>query len=318
VPFPRTSYTSTKYNDFKKRSIFRGIANLSRSEATPRKKKLMEIIEKKEDHVRKLKKKCKDHAHSIKALSNLADSNVVTSLFKDMPSSTADFLLSQIRCAKRHPKGRRWTMDEKVVALALYKRSPKCYNLLKKIVAMPSRKTVLALLQNVPFHVGINEHLFKHMFDNLPQEEDRMYVLLFNEMDISQNLQYDAASDRILGFEELVAGDVSDKYANRALVFMCHGLVRQWKQPVAYYFSNNGCSSIEITRCLHEVLFAAKHVAQLDIVASICDMGSSNVKAMKEMGVSVEQPFFVFEEKEICVMYDPPHLLKPWPTVSKR
>ncbi|CAH1379956.1 unnamed protein product, partial [Tenebrio molitor] len=31
---------------------------------------------------------------------------------------------------------------------------------------------------------------------------------------------------------------------------------------------------------------------------------------MKEMGVSVEQPFFVFEEKEICVMYDPPHLLK--------
>jgi hypothetical protein len=83
---PATPQLSTM--TLKKRSIFRGIANLSRSEATPRKKKLMEIIEKKEDHVRKLKKKCKDHAHSIKALSNLADSNVVTSLFKDMPSST--------------------------------------------------------------------------------------------------------------------------------------------------------------------------------------------------------------------------------------
>jgi hypothetical protein len=53
---------------------------------------------------------------------------------------------------------------------------------------MPSRKTVLALLQNVPFHVGINEHLFKHMLDNLPQEEEIMCVLLFDEMDISQNL----------------------------------------------------------------------------------------------------------------------------------
>jgi hypothetical protein len=147
----------------------------------------------------------------------------------------------------------------RIVWHTLYKRSLKCNNLLQKIVAMPSRKTVLALLQNVPFHIGINEHLFKHMLDNLPQEEDIMCVLLFDEMDISQNLQYDAASDRILGFEELVAGDVSENYANRALVFMCHGLVRQWKQPVAYYFSNNVCSSIEITRCLHEVLVAAKH-----------------------------------------------------------
>lgn len=49
----------------------------------------------------------------------------------------------------------------------------------------------------------------------------------------------------------------------------------------------------------HEVLYAAKHFAQLDIVATICDRRSSNVKAMKEMGVCVNQPFFVFEEKEI-------------------
>lgn len=85
-----------------KRSVFREIQNLSGSEATPRKKKLIEIIEKKEDHVRKLKKQCKDRAHDIKALSDLTDSNVVTNLFKDMPSTTADFLISQIRCAKRH------------------------------------------------------------------------------------------------------------------------------------------------------------------------------------------------------------------------
>lgn len=61
------------------------------------------------------------------------------------------------------------------------------------------------------------------MLKSLPREEDRMCVLLFDEMDLSQNLQYDVASDGILGFEDLGDGNVSEKYGNRALVFMCQG-----------------------------------------------------------------------------------------------
>jgi hypothetical protein len=56
--------------------------------------------------------------------------------------------------------------------------------------------------------------------------------------------------------------------ANRDLVFMCQGLSRPWKQPVAYYFSRNGCSSENLKYCILQVLQAAKNVEELDVVVT--------------------------------------------------
>ncbi|CAH1382748.1 unnamed protein product, partial [Tenebrio molitor] len=39
-------------------------------------------------------------------------------------------------------------------------------------------------------------------------------------------------------------------------------------------------------------------------------MGSSNVKALKDLKSSLERPFFMFEDKQIWRMMDSPHLLK--------
>jgi hypothetical protein len=50
--------------------------------------------------------------------------------------------------------------------------SRKCYKLLSKIVAMPSQRTSLLLLEKVPFDVGINAHLFRHINDSLSHEQD--------------------------------------------------------------------------------------------------------------------------------------------------
>jgi hypothetical protein len=45
--------------------------------------------------------------------------------FKGMAMSTVNFLVSELRNARREPRGRRWTIEEKVVALVLMKRSRK-------------------------------------------------------------------------------------------------------------------------------------------------------------------------------------------------
>ncbi|KAJ8965084.1 hypothetical protein NQ317_016114 [Molorchus minor] len=293
----------------RKRSLFRGIDNLSRTTATPRKVKLMDMVCRKEDQIRKLKVICKERANDIKALSNIDDSTVVRNLFEGMSTTTSDFLISQLRCAKRDPKGRRWTIEEKVVALALLKRSPKCYKLLSKIVAMPSKRTLTSLLEKVTFSVGINEYLFEHINHSLISSQDKLCVLLFDEMDIKANVQYDASSDRIIGFEDF--GDHSSPdMANKALVFMCQGLSRPWKQPVAYYFSSGVCSTEKLSFCIKQVIHAAKDVGGLDIVATICDMGSTNVNALKSMGVSISHPYFECDGSEVYAMFDIPHLVK--------
>jgi len=60
---------------------------------------------------------------------------------------------------------------------------------------------------------------------------------------------------------------------------------------------------------LVEVLDAC-HSAGLVVVATVCDMGANNVKALKQLGVSEKTPFFRFRDQEIAAVFDPPHLLK--------
>ncbi|KAL1488553.1 hypothetical protein ABEB36_015016 [Hypothenemus hampei] len=99
---PESSHVKTS-----KRSYFKSIADLEKRTASPRKLKLMAMVVRREDHIRKLKYLCKRRAHNIKALSDLSDSDVVRSLFKGMPNATANFLVSQLRCAKKKSRGRR-------------------------------------------------------------------------------------------------------------------------------------------------------------------------------------------------------------------
>jgi len=55
----------------------------------------------------------------------------------------------QVRCQKRKPKGRRYDINEKVLALSLYKTSPKGYRYLSTLFALPSRKTLSGFLNKV-------------------------------------------------------------------------------------------------------------------------------------------------------------------------
>jgi hypothetical protein len=48
----------------------------------------------------------------------------------------------------------------------------------------------------------------------------------------------------------------------------------------------------------------------LRVVATFCDMGTNNVKAMKLLGSPTGEPVFQFQNQTIATIYDPPHLLK--------
>jgi hypothetical protein len=60
---------------------------------------------------------------------------------------------------------------------------------------------------------------------------------------------------------------------------------------------------------LKEVLDVCQN-AGLVVVATVCNMGASNVKALQLLGVCARQPFFRFQSQEITAVFDPPHLLK--------
>lgn len=76
---------------------------------------------------------------------------------------TLKLMKSQMRMQLQKPCGRRFTIDDKVFALSLYKQSGEAYKLLSKVFALPSSKCIVDMLKKIPFHTGINKQIFEHL-----------------------------------------------------------------------------------------------------------------------------------------------------------
>ena len=64
---------------------------------------------------------------------------------------------------------------------------------------------------------------------------------------------------------------------NHALLFIVRGLYSKWKQPVAYYLSRGSTKAEMLVQFLKDVHGACQNVG-LHVVATVCDMGTNNVR----------------------------------------
>lgn len=105
--------------------------------------------------------------------------------------TTINFLTSQLKMQRKKPKGRRFTIENKILSLALMKQSPRGHKLLRKLFALPSRKTLMAILNNIPFNCGVNEHMFKVLEVAVQSMKNinKYCILTFDEMSVCQYLR---------------------------------------------------------------------------------------------------------------------------------
>jgi hypothetical protein len=122
-------------------------------------------------------------------------------------------------------------------------------------------------------------------------------------MSIRENVWFNQKFDCIEGFEDLGSQGRTCNTANHALLFMVRGLHLKWKQPVAYYLSRGSTKADMLMQFLKEVFDAYKNVG-LRVVATVCDMGTNNVKAMKLLG-STGENHSSFQNQKIETIYDP-------------
>jgi hypothetical protein len=167
------------------------------------------------------------------------------------------------------------------------------------------------VLNTVQFTTGISVNVFGALQHSVQKitGKDHYCVLMFDEMSVRENVCFNQKLGCIEGFEDLVKSGQTCNVANHALVFMVRGLYKKWKQSMAYYFTHASTKAEMLLQFLEEVIDACQN-AGLKVVATICDMGSNNVKALKLLKLSEEQPFFKFHNKESAAVFDPPHLLK--------
>jgi len=70
------------------------------------------------------------------------------------------------------------------------------------------------------------------------------------------------------------------------------------KLPVAYYLSGGSTKAEMLLQFLNGVLGACQNVG----LHSVCDMGANNVKAMKLLGSTRNEPFFQFQNQAIATI----------------
>lgn len=139
-------------------------------------------------------------------------------------------------------------------------------------------------------------------------------------MSISPYLSYNRKRDKIDVFKDYEHPIQTPKLADRANVFMLRGIIRQWKQPLAFSFSSGPTSSVILKVMIKEILIECNDIG-FDVVATICDQGSNNqaaintlIKESRQESVRLGQEYkklgSMIGDREIVPLYDVPHLIK--------
>ena len=89
-------------------------------------------------------------------------------------SATRRIIEGELRNLKRPPKGREWTLDEKLFNLALYKRSPRAYRFLRSYICLPSESTLKTLLSKIELTPGVCPALLSCLKNSINKKENKL------------------------------------------------------------------------------------------------------------------------------------------------
>lgn len=149
---------------------------------------------------------------------------------------------------------------------------------------MPSDTTLKRHLKKVKIHTGINKNIFSQIKDtvsSMTDEKEKVMSLLWDEFSVQPYVHYDQRKDLIVGFQDF--GDKrTSHFADHILVFMVRGISSGSKMPISYYHVNSATKWEQLIKCIKENVKAVSDTG-LKTMLTICDQGSSNVKALKEL-----------------------------------
>jgi hypothetical protein len=153
---------------------------------------------------------------------------------------------------------------------------------------IPSIQTLRLALHKVPLSTGLNPFILRHL-ENVASKmsmKEKVCILMWDEVSVQPYLDYDIQKDIIRGLEDW-GNNRTSKVADHALVFMLRGLNSGWKMPISYSYCYQQTNTAQLMRCIKDHVNKISN-AGFHIVGTVCDQGSSNVAAIKELLLRTE------------------------------
>lgn len=163
-----------------------------------------------------------------------------------------------------------WKWEDISNAIFLHAAGPRAYkHLYQKDYPVPSISTLHKWYNKIDTKEGIlwtSIELMRQV--NYMTTEEKICLLSFDEMKVTETFEYDLHNDFVR------------KPANYVQVVMASGIIKSWKQPVFYDFE---------FKMSKEVIFKIISVLKdngYTVVAVVCDMGPSNRKLWRDLGIT--------------------------------
>lgn len=148
-----------------------------------------------------------------------------------------------------------------------------------------------------------------HQLTKKMTKKDKQAVLVFDEITIRRDLDYNEALDLIDGFKHLSNSEREALIGKQICVFMLRGLYTNWKYVLNYFVSDTAIDGDDIHKIIKKNVIICKRMGIR--VRAVCgDQGSNNRKAYRLFGVSYTKPYAIIDGEKVFFMYDVPHLIK--------
>ncbi|KAF9804120.1 hypothetical protein SFRURICE_020548 [Spodoptera frugiperda] len=260
------------------------------------KKRESSTIKKLTEKLQKMRQKCKSQSKIIRTAKKLTMSKSFLSTIEKLPDAAQIFMKLQLKGTKR-PRGRRYTTNEKIMALSIYKQSPKAYNLLKKMFILPSKRCLQKVLSSFRMKPGINAEILENLKKQVQHmtAEKKIVNLLFDEVSLAPGMVYNDFLNEIIGFPDDGIKKTMD-IADRALVFMIKGIKSKTKQPILFTFTKSGIKKQDLKDLLLETIKNINSTG-LKVVSTICDQCPTNVAVIKQLREETQKKYAVEENQ---------------------
>ncbi|XP_076287299.1 uncharacterized protein LOC143212401 [Lasioglossum baleicum] len=181
------------------------LRGMKKCQLTPTAGRLYNVAKKLLKRNRYANRKREDLKTRLERARALSESSLINR-FENLSDTQKMFIEMQLRTSRSMPQGRRYTTDEKILALALLKQSPKSYKLLRKLCNLPSETTLKKMLRKIPVETGVSQVVMEHLHRQADtmSAQDKLCILMWDEMSLKSHVDYNANTDKIIGFEDYI------------------------------------------------------------------------------------------------------------------
>ena len=226
---------------------------------------------------------------------------------------------NQIQAAKKkNCHSHRYSDEIKQFALTLHYYSPKAYDFVHKILALPHPSSIRAWGASVDCSPGFLTNVI-NMLGSAVEENPWMseVVLVVDAMALHKSAIWDPVAQQYVGSVNYGTAipEPPEDLATEALVFMVVGITGHFKHPIAYFLQNK-CTAPVQGQLIKDGI-SLLHGAGLNVLAVVFDGCPTNQSIAKVLGcqmkVSHIKPWFPHPKlsaSKVYVIFDVCHMIK--------